>query len=294
MRMGNQLQWHLTVGALFLLTGFTSALVGPKKVIGFIGRSLFLVCKYEKGYNNYIKYWCKGAEWSSCKTVVETDGSEAVVKKGRTIIKDNHINFEFTVTLEDLTEKDAGKYWCAIERAGPDIGFRVTIEVLPAPTTVPIITTIPVITTESNFPTITTEEPMGPDFPENLTILLPVVFLVLVVILIGALLLMWQIKKKKAAKECKDVPLPMSPRQEEGNPSSAAVKPKLNHKAAPSEVNQAMNYHPGEVEYTSVTRRTPTADTASLPQAHTNTENIAYASLSFFNPNEQAIYANVN
>ncbi|XP_062826652.1 CMRF35-like molecule 7 isoform X1 [Anolis carolinensis] len=291
MRMGNQLQWHLTVGALFLLTDFTSALVGPEKVPGFLDNPLSLVCTYEKGFKNYIKYWCKGAEWSSCTTIVKTDGTEAVEKKGRTKIKDNQTNFKFTVTLENLTEKDAGKYWCAIERALSDIGVLVTIEVLPVPTTIPVITTS--LPTEPNFSSITTERPIGPDSLDNLTILLPVVFLVLVVILTGALLLMWRLKKKKAAKECKDVPLSMSLRQEEQNTSSAVVKPRFNHKEAPSEVNQAMNYNPAEVEYTSVTIRAPTTAAASPSQVHTNTENIAYASLRFSTPNEQAIYANV-
>nr|XP_008102698.1 PREDICTED: CMRF35-like molecule 4 isoform X1 [Anolis carolinensis]XP_008102699.1 PREDICTED: CMRF35-like molecule 4 isoform X1 [Anolis carolinensis] len=130
--MDSLLQWHLIAGVLFLLTGFTSALVGPEKVSGFLGNPLSLVCKYEEQFKNNIKCWCKGAQWSSCMNIVKTDGTEQAVRNGRTIIKDNHTNVEFTVTLENLTEKDAGKYWCVIEKIGADIGFPLSIEVLTA------------------------------------------------------------------------------------------------------------------------------------------------------------------
>ncbi|XP_062977566.1 CMRF35-like molecule 5 [Elgaria multicarinata webbii] len=114
-----------------LLPGFTSALTGPPTVAGFLGRSLSVVCPYAKGYQTYVKYWCRGANWDYCSTVVATKGTEEEVKAGRTLIKDNHARREFTVTLEILTQQDAGFYWCAIGRRGIDLGFLINIIVNP-------------------------------------------------------------------------------------------------------------------------------------------------------------------
>ncbi|XP_042305903.1 CMRF35-like molecule 1 [Sceloporus undulatus] len=289
--MDRLLLWHLTAGPLFLLVGFTSALEGPKELAGFLGRPLSVVCRYTKGYEDYAKYWCQGDSWRSCKTVVKTGGTEAEAKAGRTFIKDNRTSLHFTVTLEKLTEEDAGTYWCAIERTGSDPGFLVTITVLPAPTTIAVTTTS--VPTEPIFPIKTTESSPGSGLHDNLTILLPTVFLILVAILTGALLLMWRLKKQKAAKTCKDIPLPMSPRPTEGNTSETVLNPRFrhHHKAAPSNINQVMNNHPAEVEYTAVAIGVPTA--AASSQVHTNAENISYATLRFSMPDEQATYANV-
>jgi CD300 antigen len=45
---------------------------------------------------------------------VETTGFEQEVKSSRVSIIDYPGNLTFTVTLENLTVEDAGKYWCGI------------------------------------------------------------------------------------------------------------------------------------------------------------------------------------
>ncbi|XP_053155491.1 CMRF35-like molecule 3 [Hemicordylus capensis] len=119
---------------VFIPVSTSSDVTGPESVTGYRGRSLSVVCKYAKGYKNYKKYWCKGADWGSCETVVVTTGTEEEVKDGRTSIKDNLTLSKFTVRLESLTQQDAGIYWCAIERIGADPGFRVNMTVLPVST----------------------------------------------------------------------------------------------------------------------------------------------------------------
>ncbi|XP_015266248.1 PREDICTED: CMRF35-like molecule 5 isoform X2 [Gekko japonicus] len=119
---------HLTGSiCISLLPGFTSAVKGPGTVHGFVGRSLPVMCHYDKSYQTYYKYWCKGYDWLSCTVVVKTRGLEAEVKAGRTSVKDNHTCSCFTVTLEDLREEDAGVYWCGIETSGSDPNTQVTI-----------------------------------------------------------------------------------------------------------------------------------------------------------------------
>uniref|UniRef100_A0A8D2LD40 Immunoglobulin domain-containing protein n=1 Tax=Varanus komodoensis TaxID=61221 RepID=A0A8D2LD40_VARKO len=116
---------------LILFSGVTCSVSGPSEQTGFLDRSLSVNCTYDRSYRNSVKYWCRGAKWSSCRTVVKTRGTEAEVKAQRTSIKDDHTHFQFTVRMENLTEQDADGYWCIIERSGVDLGTPVTITVLP-------------------------------------------------------------------------------------------------------------------------------------------------------------------
>ncbi|XP_061472052.1 CMRF35-like molecule 1 isoform X2 [Rhineura floridana] len=264
--------------------GCASVLTGPKALSGFLGRSLSVMCQYDAGYLDYHKYWCKGTFWSDCHIVVETRGSEAEVKAGRTSIKDNQTRLEFTVSLKNLTQQDAGGYWCGIRKAGVDPGFSVDITVLLEPPTTTIAITTGYFSTVPNSSTLRpTRIP-----PFVTTILLPVVFLVLVILLVAALLLMWRLKKQKAAKASGDIPLSMAPNQTEGNISSTTVKPKQrsHNKTAPPSPPATNNT---EVEYASMIE----APTFTQSQVPTTTEDISYASLNFTALHEEATYANV-
>ncbi|CAI5765963.1 CMRF35-like molecule 1 isoform X1 [Podarcis lilfordi] len=115
-----------------LLAGCMSDLTGPKALSGFLGRSLSVRCRYDVVSRKYVKYWCKGSSWSSCEIVVRTTGSEEERTASRVFIKENHSRLEFRVRLENLTQEDAGIYWCGIQRTGSDYGFPVNITVLPA------------------------------------------------------------------------------------------------------------------------------------------------------------------
>nr|XP_028572626.1 CMRF35-like molecule 4 isoform X2 [Podarcis muralis] len=275
-------QWHFVVGMLFFnLKGCMSVLTGPEALSGFLGRSLAVRCKYDAWFKKHVKYWCKGSSWSSCETVVRTTGSEEERMASRLFIKDNHSRLEFTVRLENLTQEDAGIYWCCIERAGSDYGVPVNITVLPEPLT----------TTTTAAAAVTTRGPDSEPPGLLITILLPVIFLVLVVLLVAALLLMRSLKKQKAAKACGDILLSTAPNRAEGNTSGRTEKPKQrpHHKAAPPSSHQATN-HTEEVEYATVMKA---STSASQPEVPTATEQVSYASLSFQGPVEEATYANM-
>nr|XP_038021482.1 CMRF35-like molecule 2 [Anas platyrhynchos] len=109
------------------------ALIAPREVSGRVGQALTLNCWYGPGYQGYNKYWCRGASWDSCRKVVETAGREVPRQRGRVSITDNHVFCFVLLTLEELSEEDAGSYWCGVERAGRDIMKPVTVRVLPAP-----------------------------------------------------------------------------------------------------------------------------------------------------------------
>ncbi|XP_064350961.1 CMRF35-like molecule 5 isoform X2 [Camelus dromedarius] len=128
--MGGRTTWLLPALLLLFHPG-SAAITGPKAVSGLERDSLTVQCQYGPGWELYVKWWCRGADWDSCKFVVKTTGSEQEVKKDRVSIKDNQKNRSFTVTMEKLRLNDADTYWCGIERAGTDLGVQVEVTVDP-------------------------------------------------------------------------------------------------------------------------------------------------------------------
>nr|XP_015090742.1 CMRF35-like molecule 5 [Vicugna pacos] len=132
--MGGRTTWLLPALLLLFYPG-SAAITGPKAVRGLERGSLTVQCRYGPGWEPYVKWWCRGADWGSFKFVVKTTGSEKEVKKDRVSIKDNQKNRSFTVTMEKLRLNDADTYWCGIERFGTDLGVPVKVTVDPAPVT---------------------------------------------------------------------------------------------------------------------------------------------------------------
>uniref|UniRef100_A0A8B9QDE1 Immunoglobulin domain-containing protein n=1 Tax=Apteryx owenii TaxID=8824 RepID=A0A8B9QDE1_APTOW len=107
------------------------ALVAPREVSGRLGETLSVQCWYARGYERYNKYWCRGASRDSCRKVVETAGLEAPQRRGRVSITDKQVFCVILLTVEHLSEEDAGSYWCGIERLGKDIMEPVKVAVFP-------------------------------------------------------------------------------------------------------------------------------------------------------------------
>ncbi|XP_053902528.1 CMRF35-like molecule 5 [Malaclemys terrapin pileata] len=154
MRLSPVLVWILFPGCW--------AVTGPGSVHGLPGGSVAVWCQYERGYEDYLKFWCRaggglveglvGGWFCSNGHIVETDGSEAEVTRGRVSIRDNHTQRVFTVTLENLTRADAGTYHCGVVRTGL-LDLRDTVEV----TVSAAIHT----STSTGRPPVTTEQPSG-------------------------------------------------------------------------------------------------------------------------------------
>ncbi|XP_036050462.1 CMRF35-like molecule 5 [Onychomys torridus] len=134
-RRGDRTMW-LFPALLLFLPGCSTAqdpITGPNMVSEH--GSLTVRCPYDSSWKNNRKYWCRGADWSTCKILIETDTSEQLVKKDRVSIRDDQTDFIVTVTMEDLRISDAGTYWCAIEKIGHDPHFEVNVNIDPAPET---------------------------------------------------------------------------------------------------------------------------------------------------------------
>lgn len=202
----------LSVWLLLISPGRSEALTGPQEVIGHQGSSLMVQCHYEEKYVDNNKYWCEGRT-RLCTVVVSTQRSPGH-RQGKFSIRDNSAIHTFTVTMQRLSEEDAGIYQCGISTPGFDPMFKVRVTVLQASTTMKttststttaatgvhhssstgqLIVTIP--HKDEPTPTVSSEETI-------LLYLLPTVGVLLLVLLLTAVLLFRaQRRKKQATRE---------------------------------------------------------------------------------------------
>ncbi|XP_044840364.1 CMRF35-like molecule 7 [Mauremys mutica] len=128
MRIFSVLLWILFPGCW--------AVTGPGAVRSPPGGSVAVRCRYRAGYENYQKFWCRegGLFCSNWFHVIQTDGSEAEVTRGRVSIRDNHTQRVFSVTVGNLKPADAGTYLCGVQRSGFELRDAVELTVSPAAT----------------------------------------------------------------------------------------------------------------------------------------------------------------
>ncbi|XP_072566675.1 polymeric immunoglobulin receptor-like [Paramormyrops kingsleyae] len=92
-----------------------------------IGGSVTILCSYDNMYQEQVKYWCKGSDWSSCSRIVRTNSSKI---SGEVSISDDPTKQVFTVTINNLKSGDSGSYWCGVEISrGSAVGTSVSLSV---------------------------------------------------------------------------------------------------------------------------------------------------------------------
>ncbi|XP_032097691.1 CMRF35-like molecule 1 isoform X2 [Sapajus apella] len=282
----------LTLFSLFWLSGYSIAteITGPTTVNGLERGSLTLRCAYGSQWETYLKWWCRGAVWSSCQILVKTTGSEQEVKRDRLSIRDDQKNHTFTVTMKDLRRDDADTYWCGIERTGTDLGVKVQVTIDPASTTASTATpTMPTSTTftalvtlqeTSSFPTLNSHHLDNRYKVLKLSVLLPLVFSILLLLLVAALLLVWRMMKrqKKAGMSSEQVLQSLESdlcyanltlQQTRASPKKATTKP-----SSSAQADQV------EVEY--------------VTMAPLLKEDISYASLTLAAEDQEPTYCNTD
>ncbi|GAB5581273.1 CMRF35-like molecule 7 [Prionailurus viverrinus] len=104
---------------------------GPESVRGLEGGSVTVRCDYKPRWETYRKWWCRGAYWELCRTLVQTTGSQLEVKGDRVSIGDNQSHHFLTVTMEKVRQDDTDTYWCGISKSGPDLGARIRVTIEP-------------------------------------------------------------------------------------------------------------------------------------------------------------------
>uniref|UniRef100_H0XG95 Immunoglobulin domain-containing protein n=1 Tax=Otolemur garnettii TaxID=30611 RepID=H0XG95_OTOGA len=166
-------------------------ITGPGAVSGPEGGSLTVQCCYNPEWRTHKKWWCRGADWGPCKILVETTGTEEEVKKDRVSIRDSWKDYTFNVTMEALRRDDADTYWCGIERTGIDKGVQVKVTIDPD---------FCDSSDESDSPVS-----LGSHMEAKcrvlgitrLSILLPLIFAIVLLLLVAISLLAWRVMKKQ-------------------------------------------------------------------------------------------------
>ncbi|XP_027829838.1 CMRF35-like molecule 1 isoform X1 [Ovis aries] len=299
----------LPLFCLLLQLSGSSAISGPRAVTGVEQGSLTVRCRYDPGYERYVKWWCRGADWSSCRFVVKTNhGSEKEVKQGRVSIKDNWKDRSFTMTMQKLRLDDSDTYWCGIERVGADLGVKVDVTIDPAPTTVP--TTIPTTSTVNTKDNIRSSAATGHHSKDSndglgLSVLLPLIFAVLLLLFMVASLVAWRMAKrlKKAAGT--------SPVEVLQPPGSDICYADLNlqqiekpsgssRKKASERAPSSPQAYSGDGDYANTADvfrdnipYTPLTPKTSSLQAEVSRDSITYAALSLDTSDEQPTYSNM-
>ncbi|MXQ87037.1 hypothetical protein E5288_WYG007651 [Bos mutus] len=292
---------------LFLRLSGSSAISGPRAVRGVEQGSLTVRCRYDPGYEHYVKWWCRGAAWNNCPFVIKTTGSEKEVKKGRVSIRDNWKDRSFTVTMEELRLDDSDTYWCGIEKTGTDLGNPVEVTIDPAPTTVP--TTPPTASTVNTKDNIHFSAATGHHSNDSdglkLSVLLPLIFAVLLLLFMVASLVAWRMAKrpKKASGT--------SPVQVLQPPGSDICYADLNlqqiekpsgssRKKASGRAPSSPQAYSGDGDYANTADvfrdnipYTPLTPKTSSLQAEVSRDSVTYAALSLDTSDEQPTYSNM-
>ncbi|XP_010361378.1 CMRF35-like molecule 9 isoform X5 [Rhinopithecus roxellana] len=118
-----------------VLPGY-EALEGPKEISGFEGDTVSLRCTYREELRDHRKYWCRkgGILFSRCSGTIYAGKEGQETTEGRVSIHDSRQELSLIVTLWNLTLQDAGKYWCGVEKRGPDESLLISLFVFPGTT----------------------------------------------------------------------------------------------------------------------------------------------------------------
>ncbi|XP_058417507.1 CMRF35-like molecule 1 isoform X5 [Diceros bicornis minor] len=280
----------LLLPLLFWLSGST-AIRGPKAVSGLERGSLTAQCRYGQGWETYKKWWCRGADWNLCRILVKTTGSEQKVKQGRVSIMDNQRDHVFTVTMEELRQDDADTYWCGIERTGADLGDKVKVTIDPAPVTPEETQVSPTLTSyhsdsRSGGFQAGNHRPAGQKVQSGASIepsvLIPLIFAVLLLLLVAAALLAWRVVKrqKKAPGISPEQPLESDLCYANLTLQQTGTSPRPSRKKSSRKPSSSAQADQVEVEYVTM---------APFPM-----EDISYAALSLDTWGQEPTYSNMS
>ncbi|KAI4871361.1 hypothetical protein NFI96_004827 [Prochilodus magdalenae] len=96
-------------------------------VIGHIGGGVNISCKYPQSLSSYPKFLCRRVGTAECNYTTPVKESRRWRNVGNLNLHDDGKQI-FTVSINSLTERDSGEYWCGAESDWTsDDGYRVYI-----------------------------------------------------------------------------------------------------------------------------------------------------------------------
>ncbi|XP_026716872.1 CMRF35-like molecule 1 [Athene cunicularia] len=189
----------------------------PAIVRGYVGGSVSVSCAYRAGQEMKPKFWCyPGAIFTCSDDIIITSSEQPVVQQDRFSIRDSRTRRVFTVTMERLTEGDAGMYICGVRtgtfQADESHVVKVIVDAAPPSISPPSPYTLP--TSSLPVPTQTTppgkvvvpgsnhlhhgdSSPPGLNTVEH--ILTPGIAVVLLLLVVAAVVLVILSRKRKKA-----------------------------------------------------------------------------------------------
>ncbi|XP_051890306.1 CMRF35-like molecule 5 isoform X3 [Pristis pectinata] len=104
----------------------SNALTGPENVLGVLGQSVTVECRYDRKYRDNKKQWRKGYYYAT-SSVVSTHQPQ----RGTTSMTDNKKERRLSVTMDNLMKSDEGWYWCVIVKGTFEFNekFRIRLKV---------------------------------------------------------------------------------------------------------------------------------------------------------------------
>ena len=102
------------------------------EVKGSTGGAVVIKCEYQHKYRENRKYFCEitSSNSKSCKDQIKTHLKNQWVNDGRFSLYDNTTGRFFMVIFRDLTPKDTGKYFCAVDvLLFPDIFTELNLNI---------------------------------------------------------------------------------------------------------------------------------------------------------------------
>ncbi|XP_036412918.1 polymeric immunoglobulin receptor-like [Colossoma macropomum] len=193
-------------------------------VIGHVGGSVNISCKYPQSHSSDPKFLCRRVDTADCSYKTSVKESRRWINEGKLYLHDDGKQI-FTVIINSLTEGDSGEYWCGAESDWTsDHGYKVYITQTnlrvseqESPTTISSSSsspspssTIPQSTEVTTSPTsISTgnssmETNSSKEFPASSVI--TVVCVILVVFLIGLIFMILAVRKRLRPQDAASTP----------------------------------------------------------------------------------------
>ncbi|XP_057586105.1 polymeric immunoglobulin receptor isoform X2 [Hippopotamus amphibius kiboko] len=118
--------WPIQAWQLFV-NEETAIPPSPSVVKGVVGGSVAVSCPYNPKETNTLKYWCRweATQNGRCPQLVESQGLVKEEYEGRLVLSEEPGNGTYTVILNQLTNQDAGFYWCL---TNGDARWRSTVQ----------------------------------------------------------------------------------------------------------------------------------------------------------------------